>query len=186
MNHRVLRALGGALLTVLAACASGGAGNPGADMAMRTTTIGGVGSAMAMNLIARESAVNVEIGAAPADVFDALAAAYDALSVPRSRVEREQKLLGAEGLKARRVLGSRQLRALFDCGGTPGMPNAETYDLQITMLSQVSARGTGSVVSTIVSATATSASFNGAPVNCSSNGVLEEELSKLLRARFGG
>jgi hypothetical protein len=102
-------------------------------------------------------------------------------------VDREAKLLGAEGLKARRVLGSRQLRLLFDCGGTPGMPNAETYDLYITVMSRVSAKGANSSVYTAVSATATPSQFGGgASVNCSSNGVIEEELSKALKARFGG
>jgi hypothetical protein len=184
MTQRVSRLL--VALPLLGACASGSV-TPGSDMAVRTSAVSGLASnGMAVSTVSSESAVAVDIGAAPAAVFDALPAVYDMLAVPRSKVDREAKLMGAEGLKARRVLGSRQLRSLFDCGGTPGMPNAETYDLYITIMSRVSAKGTGSTVYTSVTATATPSQFGGgAAVNCSSNGVIEDELSKALRARFG-
>ena len=118
-------------------------------------------------------------------VFEALEAAFSALQIPLSRREPDRFRLGTDGLKMRRKLGALELRRLFDCGGTSGMPNSETYTITASIISAVTASGDGgSVVTTVIDASAENPSYPGSGVRCSSSGSLEDAIAKELRTRL--
>ena len=176
-------ALGAAFLT---GCASGGAGlGSGGAPAVSTVGAGGSTRGIGLEMTVRNTGQQFTVAAAPDAVFDALEASYAALQIPLSRREPTTRLLGNDGLKMRRALGKIELRRAFDCGGTSGMPNAETYTITATIISNVVADGQqGAVVNTVIDASAENPSYPGSGVRCSTTGSFEEAIAKEVRARL--
>ena len=86
---------------------------------------------------------------------------------------------------ATRQLGKIELRRAFDCGGTPGMPNSETYQITATIISSVKAEGNnGAVLTTVIDASAENPSYPASGVRCSSAGTIETAIAKEVRERL--
>ncbi len=174
-------------VALVAGCASGGAGMGagGTPAAIAVGASGGSQRGVGLEMTVRNDGQQFTVAAAPDAVFDALEASYAALQIPLSRREPTTRLLGNDGLKMRRQLGKIELRRAFDCGGTSGMPNAETYTLTATIISNVTADGqSGATVSTVIDASAENPNFPGSGVRCSSTGTFEEAIAKEVRARL--
>jgi hypothetical protein len=176
-----------ALLTLMAACASSSAPNTGSSTpsAIAVGASGGSQRGVGLEVTARVDGQQVSVAADPAAVFTALEGAYEALQISLSRRDPEKRILGNDGLKMRRELGKIQLRRAFECGGTAGMPNSETYTITAGITSAVAADGTsGSTVTTVVDASAENPSFPGSGVRCSSNGTIEAAIEREMKARL--
>ena len=185
-RRRVPSAICVALLAAANACASApGLAGAGTAGALPTGSTGGSSRGIGLEVTARNLGQEVVLPVAQGPTFDALEAVFAALQIPLSRREPERFTLGNDGLKMRRKLGAMELRRLFDCGGTSGMPNSETYTITASIISAVTASATGgSVVITVIDASAENPSFPGSGVRCSSTGSLEDAIAKELRTRL--
>jgi hypothetical protein len=163
----------------------------GASTAVAASPIGGTGGAsrgVGIEITARNEGASTSFaGADPAAVYAALEAAYVTLQIPLSRKEDATRTLGNDGLKMRRQLGKIELRRAFDCGGTSGMPDSETYTITAGITSSVTADpARGTVVTTMIDASAENPNYPGSGVRCSSAGTIEEAIAKEIRKTLSG
>lgn len=173
-------------LTALSACAAGKT----PDVAPAPVTGRALGSAggrrgFGLEVTKRADGVEATYTASVSAVFTALEAAFTATEIPLTLRDPARGSIGNEGYKFRRKLADLPSRRLFDCGGTSGMPNAETYTITMSVLSNVSDAGGGTVkLVTVVQASAENPNYPGSGVACASTGVLEDRLAAAVRNRL--
>lgn len=115
-------------------------------------------------------------------VWSSLRTAYDSLGIPLTKIDETNHVLGNEGMKVRRRLGKAALTRLLDCGSAQAGPNAETYEVHISVLTLLTPSGPDQTRSTTkVEASARPVSFAGDFVRCTSTGQLERSLESMLR-----
>lgn len=171
-----------AFLVVLAGCASqattGGAVSESVRIGSGTT--GG-------NLsITPNSGVAVTTVAMPIDaVWRALASVYDSLGITVATMDTRTRTLGNSGFKVRRQLGKVPLSRYIECGTTQIGPNADSYDVNLVLLTRLeSEAGGGTRISTTFEASARPISFSQAYSNCSSKAVLEARIIDGVKSRM--
>jgi hypothetical protein len=172
-------------VALLASCAS----SPREAMPARpaTQTIGAPGSATGSITIATPT-VGPDVATLPYPldrVWTALPIVLDSLKVPLAKVDPAGRVIGNESFKIRQRLGKTALSRYFDCGSTQIGPNADSYDLLLTVIAQLEPAGaTATKISTTVQAMAKPITFNQEYAACSSRGELESKLLGLLRAEL--
>ena len=120
-----------------------------------------------------------------AQVWSALPMVMDSLKVPIAKVDPTQHVFGNESFKVRQRLGKTSLSRYFDCGNTQIGPNADSYDVLMTVLVQLQPAGAAATtVSTTVQAMAKPVTFNQEYAQCSSKGELETRLLGFLKAQL--
>lgn len=189
MHQSVIRlsnvVVGAGVALALTACASAPPGGPGTVAAQPVGGSGGASRGVGLEVTARNDGAQTAFAADPAAVFAALEASYVALAIPLSKRDEAARMLGNDGLKMRRQLGKIELRRAFDCGGTSGMPNSETYTITAGITTTVAADpAKGSVITTVIDASAENPNYPGSGVRCSSSGTLEEAIAKEIRTRL--
>jgi hypothetical protein len=175
-----------AAVVLLTACATGQA----PDVAAAPVTgvpmgTGGGTRGLGLEVTKRTDGVEASFAAPSAKVFAALEAVLAGLELPLTMRDPAKGTIGNEGYKFRRKLADMPSRKLFDCGGSSGMPNAETYTIKMSVLSSVSDAGVGmSKVTTVVQASAENPNYPGSGVSCSSSGALEDRIVADLKVRL--
>lgn len=150
-------------------------------MGTRGSSQGGVG----LEVTARNDGQTVNLAASPAAVYEALVASYAAIGIPLTRQDPAGMVIGNDGIKLRRQLGKIEMRKAFDCGGTPGMPNSETYQITATIISSVRPdASSGASVTTVIDASASNPSYPASGVRCGSAGAIESAIVKEVRERL--
>ena len=120
-----------------------------------------------------------------AQVWTALPLALDSLAIPIAKNDANAHIIGNESFKVRQRLGKTSLSRFLDCGQTQIGPNADSYDVMLTVLAQLQpASATSTTISTTVQAMAKSATFNQGYSQCSSKGELETRLLNMLKAQL--
>jgi hypothetical protein len=180
---------GPAIRTIVAALAvttlTGCASTPAPGTPARVLATGSAGArAGVLEMNVRNDGQAQPFAAPPADVYTALESSYAALRIPLTKVDGAGRSLGNDGLKMRRQLGTIEMRKAFDCGGTAGMPNAETYEILASIVSSVQEDGANSVLTTVAEASAQNPSYPGSGVRCSSAGAIESAIVRHVRARL--
>jgi len=175
-----------AAVTCLSSCAAGKAPDitpaPVTGVPMGT---GGGTRGFGLEMTKRIDGVEATFAAPPATVFTALGSVFASLELPLTLRDSVTGTIGNEGFKFRRTFANIQSRRLLDCGGTSGMPNAETYTIRMSVLSNVNDVGNGTTrLITVVQASAENPSYPGSGVNCASSGALEDRIAADLRARL--
>ncbi len=186
---RKLRTLGtvvvlvaGPLTSCTAAKSSDVAAAPVIGVPMGT---GGGTRGRGLEITKRVDGVESSFAAPTAKVFAALEAVLAALELPLTVKDPQSGSIGNEGHKFRRKLADLPSRRLFDCGGSSGMPNSETYAIKMSALMTVVDAGGGMTkVITVVQASAENPNFPGSGVSCSSSGVLEARIAADLKTRL--
>lgn len=144
------------------------------------------GSGISLDRSAETVGISAAI-AAPADqVYAALVAVYRDLKVALTDANQAQRVLGNQALKIRRSLGGVPMQNYMDCGGQPGQPNAETFDLSLSLMSYVTA-GTdgGSNLTTRLSGVGSDPNHGqGNQMRCSSTGELEARIAKMIKLQL--
>jgi hypothetical protein len=167
----------------LSACASSGLA-PAPTRPVETVRVAGAGTG-AINVRAAETevarpktlAMNVD------RVWSALPAVYESLGIPVAELNQGSRTIGNPGLRVRGRLGDTRLSRYLDCGAAQGGPNAETYNVTLSVLTSVQAQGeAATAVLTDVQASARPVSLAGEPVRCSTKGALENRIADALRA----
>jgi hypothetical protein len=95
-------------------------------------------------------------------------------------LDASKHLAGNAGFKLRQRLGKVPLSRYFDCGTTQVGPNAESYDVYLTVLTSVASDAGGAKVATVVDASAKPVAFSQAYSACSTTTALEKRLQTLV------
>ncbi|HEU4565914.1 MAG TPA: hypothetical protein VFS05_14740 [Gemmatimonadaceae bacterium] len=175
------RAVAVCLLPLAAACASGtsaGAGTPS------TTYVQGDGRAMAITTTRNAPAPVEGTVLAPIDkVWSVLPPVLEEMGIAVTTIVSAEYRAGNDHVVARRRLGKESLGRLFDCGSSLGQPNAETYEITMSVMTKLEDRDGNTGVLTTVDATARPVNFTNEPIACRSLGVLEKRISAALAQR---
>ncbi|MDA1082575.1 MAG: hypothetical protein O2973_13070 [Gemmatimonadetes bacterium] len=178
-----MRSVSAIFLLATAACASGGTSAGGSSPA--TQTFGIAGSASDRLTISPSTGPNINtVAFAPDMIWRILPAAFDSVSVPVTHVDPASKTIGNSGFKTRLRLGKTPLSRFIECGTTQIGPNADSYDVYMTLLVQVVPDGTGSRLVTTFEASARPISFSQSYSRCSSRGTLESRLLAAITAQL--
>jgi hypothetical protein len=171
------------LSIALAACASAGV-SPTPVGARQSVTVATPTGTIEL-ASSGEAAVTVNTIAAPVDrVWAALPGVYDSLGIPIATANSSTHLVGIQALKVRQRLGKAYLSKYIDCGESQIGASADTYDVVLTIFTQVlTADGGATKVSTSLDAVAKPPAFSQSYSHCSSKSVLEHAIADQLRAR---
>lgn len=117
----------------------------------------------------------------------ALKAAYGELAIPVTTLVEQTHVIGNDGYKVRRRVGKILMTNILDCGSNLGMPNADTYDIFMTISSYLAKNPkAGYNLVTRLDATAKSPSYNREQaVKCTSLGELEKQIGEVVRKKLG-
>lgn len=172
------------LLMLTAACAShSGATDP--DTSVTPLTMGVVGIGATTNIETRSSSISLAttVPVAPDSAYALLKAAYAKLEIPIAQLDASQRSVGNDVLKVRRHLGGITMQNIVDCGAKLGISNAETWDIEMNILSFVAPDGKGgSKVATRIQALGhdpTVSDRNLSP--CTTRGDLEAKIGNTVK-----
>ena len=118
----------------------------------------------------------------PADAaWTAFPAVFGELGIDPNVIDTRQMLVGNAGAVYRHDLAKQRLSHYLNCGSMMGLSSADMYDVYIRVISQVLPVDGGlSKVRTEVDAHAKAIDGSGESVPCSSTGLLESRIAKLL------
>lgn len=167
-------------LTLVSACATGTA----SQHAETPQTVRGGDASLGNLRIAPSSGTDVvQLPYSVEKVWGVLPAAFDSISVPVATIDPSSHRFGNEGFKLRMRLGKTTLSRLFDCGQTQIGPNADSYEVFLVVLAQVTPVAAGSAsLTTTIDASAKSIANSQGYIKCSSKGVLEARLIAQIKA----
>jgi hypothetical protein len=175
------------LVAATAACASGGAPAPGPSGPI-TQSIGVAGTSDRMTISSGGAAPTIHaVNATPDRVWRVMPAVFDSLGVPLTRVDPAQRVIGNDGFKVRQRLRNVPLSRFLDCGQTQIGPNADSYEVFITLLVQVRPTQDAVTASSLVTtfeASARPLTFSQGYSRCSTRGALEARLLEAVRAQL--
>ena len=182
-------------VAVLVGCASANQGSdqppppaPGREVVrISTTGAAGMGTSGTSSVeLSSTPNVGVVTLAAPMDkVWTELVAVYGALGIDVSIADRASRTIGNPSLKVRRRLGSTVLTKYIDCGSTQGAPSAESYEVLLSIHSQLqSPTPNNTTVTTTFQSMGRPVSVSGEYRTCTSTGALEKSIGDLLRTRL--
>jgi len=175
---------------VAAACASSGS-TPAAGAApppvATTRVVTTTNRTLAVSAIDNPAASVRTINATPKSVWEAVQAVYTELQIPVTEIDQTGMTIRNSTLHVRRTLAGERMTRWLECGGPGSMPNAETYQIDGTLSTQVipGKDGTGADLVTYFTAMATPVAFSGAPVNCASSMELEKRIYTLVGRKLG-
>ncbi len=125
--------------------------------------------------------------AVPANVYQAALQAYADLGIPTGKTDGKVGIIGSERFQQARSLAKAPMSRWFSCGeGTLG-PNADSFRLEIAIVTWVSPDGVGTNVG--LAAIASGRDVSGVyrnPKECSSTGALELKILDRIQQLVGG
>ncbi len=174
-------------------CASAGSGtvaNTAPPVTMtpvtqRVVTAGG--GALNINTVSVNSGMSTPVSAPLDSAWAALKAVYGELGIPAKTLVDASHLIANESFKTRRRISKLEMRNILDCGSTQGMPNAETYDIMMSISSYLVVNPKGGLnLITRIDASGKSPNFSReASVNCPSQGALEKLIGDMVKKKTG-
>ncbi len=183
MRRLVIISLLSAAAIAVESCASVPSSSP-ADV-LETVRISGTAGTMQVNTATSTTPTSIALGAPLATLWALLPGVYDSLGIPVNAADNGSHTLGNSGFKLRRQLGRVALSRYINCGNTQGPPSADTYEVQLTVLTQLSPDvPSGTVISTTVQAAARPITVSAEFSRCASTGALETAIAGALRARL--
>jgi hypothetical protein len=143
------------------------------------------GAAIGINMVSTTEVNSVLINAPVENAWKALQEVYTTLAIPVAELNQQTRTIGNSAYRVRRRIGDVPTMRALDCGGDSGMPNAETYQLLLTVKSRIIPNDAGgSVVQTTLEGTGRNATTSaGSDVRCSSMGALEKRIADLVKAK---
>ncbi len=171
------------LLALITACASSTSTSAPPTAKPATQTIGSGTGALVMSASASADVTHLPYSVDA--VWRILPSVFDSVGIVVATVDQARKSIGNPGYKVRARLGKVTLSRYLDCGNTQIGPNADSYDVFLSVMTTVVAEGAqGATLSTIVDAQARPATFNQAYSRCSSKGGIEIKIADLVKARL--
>lgn len=185
---RALPLLSAAAL-LASACASSGSSTaaPPTTMTPVTQRIVTPTASVNINTVSVNSGSSITIIASIDAAWTALNVTYGEFKIPITTLVDKDRLIGNDAYKVRRRVGNLPMQQLLDCGSTQGIPNAETYDVLMSISSTIVANPKGGVnLMTRIDASGKSPNFSrDASVACVSTGELEKAIAESVRKKVG-
>ncbi len=184
---RVARpALVGAVFLAVTGCAASSKTQSGdfGGAAVQTAVLQNTqGAARGINMVSLTEVNSALVNAPVEKTWAALQQVYTTLNIPVAELDQASRTIGNPSLRLRRRIGDVPTMRALDCGGDSGMPNAETYQLLLTVRSRVIANDAGgSVVQTTLEGTGKNPTTSAtSDVRCSSKGALEKRIADLVK-----
>jgi hypothetical protein len=173
------------LLIVGTACASASASGPETEVAQSTRSLvmGGsaAGGSMNMGLNNSYEAIATSIPLTVDSAYQVLTRVYAMLDIPVAPVE-QKHAIGNDEIKIRRRIAGIPMQNVLDCGDKMGLPNAETWDIHMNLLSYVAANPNGgSQVFTRIQAMGNPTDGSNRDLTpCSTKGELEKKIGDMV------
>lgn len=177
-----MRRLAAISVILLSACTSSSQGPavaPTPDQTLRIPTSNASGGST-ITIAQTESPSRRVIAAPAARIWDALPAVYQTLGLPITDRNAENHTIGTTSYKVRRRLGNVPLSRYIDCGSTQGSPSADSYEVLLTVATQLTPAGDTTAVSTTVDALARPVFVSGEYINCGTTRALEKRFFDAL------
>jgi len=172
-----VRALLVVSLLGMLACASGKS-DPGTVQPTSVPMV--MGSNLRVSPINRPHTTTLAV---PLDrVWKALPVAYDSLGLPLTVLDSKRHLIGNQGFKIRQKLGAVRLSEYIDCGSAQIGLSADSYDVFLSVVTEVRSTAQGSEFVTTVEASARPITFAQEYGQCKTKSVLESRLAELVKA----
>ncbi len=151
-----------------------------------TTGFVAIGGTTNIETTTSSIALSTTLPVAPDSAYTLLKAAYAKLDIPIAKLDASSRSVGNEVLKVRRRLAGVPMQNIVDCGAKLGIANAETWDIEMNLLSFVSpdAKG-GSKVSTRIQALGHDPLVSGRDLSpCTTRGDLEAKIGNTVKLLF--
>ncbi len=169
-------------LALIAACASGGTSSS-ATAKPASQTVRGAGTSITISAVSTADVSHLPYTADA--VWRILPSVYDSVGIPVTTIDQARKSIGNPGYKTRARLGKVTLSRLLDCGNTQIGPNADSYDVFLSVMTTVTPEGaTGATLATIVDAQARPVIVSQAYSRCSSKGAIEIRIADIVSKRL--
>jgi hypothetical protein len=124
-----------------------------------------------------------EFAASVDRVWKIMPAVFDSIAVPVALLDPQTHTIGNRGFKLRGKLGKVGLARYIDCGTTQIGPNAESYDITLTVTTTLASTAGGATAMTIdLEASARPLAFAQEPFRCETRGNLENRIKDLTTA----
>jgi hypothetical protein len=135
MNRPVVRVARFALAGTAAVCMACSAAVSPTQRTESTYVPGGGagGGAALLSVNADNGSIGAVIGAPLQAIWRILPTAFDSAGVPLTLIDPKKHLMANEGFKVRQKLGTERLSTYFECGTTQVGPNADSYELYVTV-----------------------------------------------------
>jgi hypothetical protein len=118
-------------------------------------------------------------------VWGILPMVYDSLGIKVGDVDPDKRVLGNSQIKATRQLAKVPLSKYLDCGNAQGFPSADTYLVQMSVLTHLAEDKSGlTSISTVIQASARPMQFAGESVRCTTKYTLETAIVDGIKARL--
>lgn len=169
---------------VLTLIAIAGCASSSTPSMTRTTDVGIVGTA---GLRVRQSdGAKVNTLAFPLPrVWAVLPSVFDSLGIPLTDLDQKAHLIGNSGMKAHKTLGKTALSKFIDCGASQGFPSADSYDIHLSIITQITSNESGlTSIGTLVEASGKPMAFPGGYARCSTTETLENQIVDLVKAKL--
>jgi hypothetical protein len=169
------------LAVVVAGCAS----SPGSAISGRDQTVHLSDGATSMRIQPNDPMSTATLPYTADAIWNVMPSVFDSLGIAVGTLDPDTRVIGNTALKVHGRLGSVSLSKYIDCGQTQGFPSADTYDVHLSVLTQVSpGKGNSATIATVVEAVARPAQFKGDYSRCESKGELEARIPRVVTARL--
>jgi hypothetical protein len=147
--------------------------------------VGGQGATTAVTTSASDLPTAVTYSFAVDRVWRTLPEVFDSLGIPVAHLDHNSRVIGNKDLKIRGRLGRVPLRRYLDCGSTQGGPNADTYDVWMSVLGWAQPKDARTTELALqLEAMARPVTFAGDYFKCSTTRELEKALNAILARRL--
>jgi hypothetical protein len=132
-----------------------------------------------MSVSGENGTISVVIGAPLQAVWRVLPTAFDSTGVALTLVDPKQHLMANEGFKVRQKLKNERLSNYFECGTTQVGPNADSYELFVTVrsyLEPLKADSTRTRMTVAITGAGKPLQFSQDYSRCTSKTILERKM----------
>jgi hypothetical protein len=142
---------------------------------------------MNVNTTNEYTAIATALPVSADSAFQVLSRAYAMLEIPVAPVA-AKRAIGNDEIKIRRRIAGMPMQNAVDCGDKMGLPNAETWDIHMNLLSyiQPAPNGTSQLFTRIQALGNPIDVSNRDLTPCSSKGELEKKISDLVLKLIAG
>lgn len=170
---------------MLAVVISGCASSPGSAIAARDQTVRVSDGGSTLRVQPNDPMAIATVPYTVDAVWNVMASVFDSLGIAVGTLDPDKHVIGNTELKVHGKLGPVSLSRYIDCGQTQGFPSAETYDVHMSVLTQVTpGKSNTATIATLVEAVARPAQFKGDYTRCETKGEIEARIPKIAAARL--
>lgn len=179
------------LAATLSACASSGSVEDTTAITPAQTTnttrvVTTQGGTAQLNAMAIDTDVRLFSTGTVDQVWAVLPAVYAELGIPLTVNNAATKTIGNTGWRTRRSIAKVPMQRYLDCGSSGTLQNAETYNINMSVVTTVRPNSSGgSVVATAITATGRNPiTSSSAEVRCASMGDLEIRIRDMVQKKI--